>query len=157
MESSVQHFLEPDPVIFLETPKRKPCALRAGHRYLFSKKNCFDIIFWRCERYFKEKCKGSMATAGNTIVKAISHTCIPDPSRVDIITALHACRRRVREDIHTPISRIVAEEFTPLRDRGVDNVPSYLSLKSSLHRERQKHLANRPNPGDFLCIEAVSL
>lgn len=70
--------------------------------------------------------------------------------------ALHVCRRRAREDVDIPISRIVAEEFTPLRDRGLENVPSYLSLKSSLHRERQKHLANRPDPGDFLEVEAVS-
>lgn len=170
---SGQHFLHPDEeaqstgnesllslqsevVHFLETPKRKPCALAGGHRYLFTKRNEYDVVFWRCEKYFKEKCRGGIATSGNRVIKVTAHVCVPDPSRVDIVKALHVCRRRAREDVDIPISRIVAEEFTPLRDRGLENVPSYLSLKSSLHRERQKHLANRPDPGDFLEVEAVS-
>ncbi|KAL1459545.1 hypothetical protein WDU94_011515 [Cyamophila willieti] len=157
MDSSASAELSLDqsgPVTFLETPKGKPCALHGGHRYLFTKKNCFDVIFWRCERYSKEKCKGSLATSGNRVIKTGPHICTFDPSRTEIITALDRCRRRVREEVHLPISRIVGEEFTPLRDRGVENVPTYLSLKSSLHRERQKAVASRPDPGDFLSIEA---
>ena len=62
---------------------------------------------------------------------------------------MKSAKKRVREEIASPVSRIFQEEIAKLYNKGYDLVaetPTYESVKSVLCRERRKVLGTLQNP-----------
>ena len=123
----------------VQSSKGHNMALHSGHQYYFKRVNKNGTINWSCVH--RSKCGGSLTTSNNNVVrKNKEHDCIPDKAKAEVLKCLEKCKKRAREEL-LPIPRIFNQEFSVLKDAGMDfvtEVPSFENKKSTLYRKRNE-------------------
>ncbi len=132
------------------TYKGKPSLILDGYRYRVCGQTQ-TYINWRCVKEKRIKCKGSLKTTLDykEILESKHHDCIPNIAETEIVKAKYVCKKRIAEEMSTPVTTIYKEEFTELVNRGyefVADVPKYESVKTSFCQERRRALGTMQNP-----------
>ncbi|XP_054273602.1 uncharacterized protein LOC128993620 isoform X4 [Macrosteles quadrilineatus] len=94
-------------------------------------------------------CKGRMKTLqDHTVLNTSPHQCVQNTAEIEVAMAQHACQRRAREDMTTPVNKIFKEEFGHLVNKGdlAIEVPKYTNVKTNLCKIRRKALGTAQNP-----------
>lgn len=136
-------------VEILSTSKGKPSLVINGYQHRLHRK-FKETISWLCIKSKKEKCKGSVTTDFNhAVIRRNDHSCIPNIAEIEVKKTMENCKKRVKNDVSIPVSKIFREEFAGIRDKGYDLVaetPLYDNAKTALCRERRKVLGTTENP-----------
>lgn len=138
------------------TSKGKPCLILDGYQHRITMKNK-NTISWLCLKNEKNKCNGRVKTNHqNVILSKTVHSCVPNLAEIQVKKTLQKCRKRVREEISVPVSKIFCEEMANIYNKGYDLVtesPAYKNAKTSLCSERRKILGTVENPEHSMDIK----
>ena len=139
---------------FVESQRGQPMILYEGYKFTLKKVNKNNTKCWRCA---DRTCGGSVTTdSTNRVVSVHQHSCIPSVAKSEIMKSRFRCKKRSQEE-YTPIPQIFEEEFSRVKDAGLDfviDMPGYSSIKSSLYRQRHSALGvcSLPKRREDICL-----
>lgn len=143
----------------VQSSKGREMALYSGYQHYLKAKNKNGSKNWTCVN--RNKCGGSLTTVNNKIIrKNKQHTCVPDEPKMEVLKCFDKCKKRARKEL-IPIPKIFNEEFSELKDAGLDfvtKVPLFLNKKSSLYRNRQRALgfSSFPSRSDVIIPQELA-
>jgi hypothetical protein len=88
---------------YIKTTKGQPCLIYQGFRYTTLLVKVGGDIRWRC---VKRECKGQLITRDGGVIKEEKHLCVPDTAGNEVFKATEKAKKRAREEVETPISKI---------------------------------------------------
>lgn len=143
---------------FLETSRKGRKLLLNGHIFGLNRKTDTHV-YWRCTQY--KTCPATVTTSleNDTITHVgKNHSHEPEPAKIAIAKRTVALKKAVKEQVNLPVKRLYSEAFSAADNDDADFVaerPSYLSMKTTLYKQRRMTLPLLPRRIQEVTLEGV--
>ena len=127
--------------------RRAPKFHHEGYLYRKEKTTESGTTYWECDRRRDQRCKARLHTIDGAVVKEVgTHTCkSPSSAQVEAAAAVCGIKTQCMESME--ITRtVIAKNVACLSQAASTVIPSVKSLKRTVQRERNRHLAPLPLP-----------
>ena len=123
--------------------------LYQGFEYILRTREAWmndEKLYWRCRKYLQHKCRSSMITSGQTVVKEPSeHTHSGDSVQTEanaVIAKIKECAETSRATTRT----IIGDNMSHLSDDVLARMPKKSSIERQIRRRRQHTEGMQPPP-----------
>lgn len=132
------------------TERGHKMLIKDGYRYIQERQMEFKTI-WKCQQWYKNKCKGRLHVYQDEILKSTCHNHVPDAAKIQVCKSIADLKERACTTASGTRS-IIADTIVGIPEAAIGDMPMIKSMKRTVQRCRnqvQSHPSNPRTLADF--------
>lgn len=132
---------------FVMSQKNKMLLCYMGYVYTQEKQIGLKV-FWKCSKYYSNKCYGRATTQETTVISVKEHNHPPNITEIEVRDALENIKE-ASTSTNKPTTQILKEQLLKVPQHASGQLPSIASLKRTIARQKKATTTTIPAPKTF--------
>ncbi|XP_029342559.1 FLYWCH-type zinc finger-containing protein 1-like [Acyrthosiphon pisum] len=132
----------------LKTEKGKDMLCYDGHIFLKEKENGTKSI-WKCNQYYKNKCRGRLHLSKVKILKNTDHNHVPSSSEIQIKKTLNKLKDIASNNSDMSTQSVIGSALNQIPIESSGQLPNINILKRTIQRVHKQKLQLPNDPTDL--------